>query len=160
GSTFGWGVVFSDGTQGRLREADRQSYDAITERFIHWDDIEIYYRGRVIRSSGHGFCGIARQELLNILTRRAEGLGVKIQFEHVLPDETSLNDADVVIAADGINSTVRRRHEDHFQPDIDMRACKYIWLGTHRPFDAFTFYFVESGNGWYQAHCYPFAAGW
>jgi anthraniloyl-CoA monooxygenase len=152
--------VFSDGTLGRLREADRPSYDAITERFIHWDDIEIYYRGRVIRSSGHGFCGIARQELLDILTRRAEGLGVKIQFEHELPDETSLNDADVVIAADGINSTVRRRHEHHFQPDIDMRACKYIWLGTHRPFDAFTFYFVESPNGWYQAHCYPFAQGW
>jgi anthraniloyl-CoA monooxygenase len=160
GSTFGWGVVFSDGTLGRLREADRPSYDAITERFVHWDDIEIFYRGRVIRSGGHGFSGIARLELLDILTRRAEELGVTVEFEHELPDETSLGAADVVIAADGINSTIRQRHADHFQPDIDLRACKYIWLGTHRPFDAFTFYFVESPNGWYQAHCYPFAAGW
>src|SRR5262249_33946680 len=109
GSTFGWGVVFSDGTLGRLREADRQSYDAITERLIHWDDIEIYSRGRANRSGAPAFGGIARQEPLDILPRRAEGLGVKIQFEHELPDETSLNDADVVIAADGINSTVRRR---------------------------------------------------
>lgn len=160
GSTFGWGVVFSDGTLGRLREADRVTYDEITERFVHWDDIEIYYRGRVIRSGGHGFCGIARQELLDILTRRAEGLGVRVEFEHDLPDESALAAADVIIAADGINSTVRRRHEEHFQPDVDLRACKYIWLGTHRPFDAFTFYFVESANGWYQAHCYPFAPGW
>ena len=160
GSTFGWGVVFSDGTLGRLREADHRSYDEITERFVHWDDIEIHYRNRVIRSSGHGFCGIARQDLLDILTRRAEGLGVSVQFERDLPDETALAEADLVIAADGINSTIRRRHADHFQPDIDLRACKYIWLGTHRPFDAFTFYFVESANGWYQAHCYPFAAGW
>jgi anthraniloyl-CoA monooxygenase len=160
GTTFGWGVVFSDGTLGRLRDADRQSYDAITERFVHWDDIEIHYRGRVIRSGGHGFCGIARQDLLDILTRRAEGLGVKVEFETDLPDETSLRDADLVIAADGINSVIRRKYADHFQPDIDVRACKYIWLGTHKPFDAFTFYFVESPSGWYQAHCYPFAKGW
>ena len=160
GSTFGWGVVFSDGTLGRLREADRTTYDEITERFMHWDDIETHYRGRVIRSGGHGFCGIARQDLLDILTRRAEALGVAIEFEHELSDETELAGADVIVAADGINSTVRRRYAEHFQPDIDMRACKYIWLGTHRPFDAFTFYFVESANGWYQAHCYPFAAGW
>jgi anthraniloyl-CoA monooxygenase len=130
-------VVFSDGTLGRLREADRTTYDEITERFMHWDDIETYYRGRVIRSGGHGFCGIARQDLLDILTRRAEALGVAIEFEHELSDETELAGADVIVAADGINSTVRRRYGEHFQPDIDMRACKYIWLGTHRPFDAF-----------------------
>ncbi|HEX6789884.1 MAG TPA: bifunctional salicylyl-CoA 5-hydroxylase/oxidoreductase [Candidatus Krumholzibacteria bacterium] len=160
GSTFGWGVVFSDGTLGRLRDADRVTYQQITDRFVHWDDIEIYYRGRVIRSGGHGFCGIARQALLDILTERAEGLGVSVEFERELSDERAFADADVVVAADGINSGVRRRFERHIEPDIDVRACKYIWLGTHRPFDAFTFYFVESNHGWYQAHCYPFADGW
>jgi anthraniloyl-CoA monooxygenase len=160
GSTFGWGVVFSDGTLGRLREADPLSYDRITERFVHWDDIEIHYRGRVIRSSGHGFCGIARQELLDILTGRAEELGVEIAFETEVPGDEAFPDADLVVAADGINSTIRRKYAEHVVPDIDLRACKYIWLGTHRPFDAFTFYFVESEHGWYQAHCYPFADGW
>jgi anthraniloyl-CoA monooxygenase len=160
GSTFGWGVVFSDGTLGRLRDADRVSYDRITERFVHWDDIEVHYRNRVIRSSGHGFCGIARQELLDILTQRALDLGVEVAFEHELADDKELAGMDLVVAADGINSLVRRRYADQFLPDIDMRACKYIWLGTRRPFDAFTFYFVESAHGWYQAHCYPFAPGW
>jgi anthraniloyl-CoA monooxygenase len=160
GSTFGWGVVFSDGTLGRLREADRVSYDRIVSRFFHWDDIEIHYRGRVIRSSGHGFCGVARQDLLDILTRRAEELGVDVSFEHELADESELRGVDLIVAADGINSAIRRKHAGHFVPDIDLRACKYIWLGTHRPFDAFTFYFVQSAHGWYQAHCYPFAEGW
>jgi anthraniloyl-CoA monooxygenase len=152
--------VFSDGTLGRLRDADRLSYDQIADRFVHWDDIDVYYRGRVIRSGGHGFCGIARQDLLDILTDRASSLGVQVEFEREAPDETAFAGADLVIAADGINSSVRHRYADHFQPDIDLRTCKYIWLGTHRPFDAFTFYFVESTHGWYQAHCYPFAAGW
>jgi anthraniloyl-CoA monooxygenase len=160
GSTFGWGVVFSDGTLGRLRDADPVSYDRIAEQFVHWDDIEIYYRGRVIRSGGHGFCGISRQELLDILTARAESLGVEVRFESDLPDEAALAGADLVVAADGINSTIRRKYAAHFEPDIDLRACTYIWLGTRRPFDAFTFYFVESAHGWYQAHCYPFGQGW
>ena len=160
GSTFGWGVVFSDGTLGRLRDADEPSYRQISERFVHWDDIEIYYRDRVIRSGGHGFCGIARQALLDILTNRAESLGVEVSFERELPDESAIADADLIVAADGLNSTIRRRYADHFQPDIDLRACKYIWLGTRRPFDAFTFYFEKTAHGWYQAHCYPFAPGW
>ncbi|HET6347501.1 MAG TPA: bifunctional salicylyl-CoA 5-hydroxylase/oxidoreductase [Candidatus Krumholzibacteria bacterium] len=160
GSTFGWGVVFSDGTLGRLRDADPVSYHEITAHFVHWDDIEVYYRDRVIRSGGHGFCGIARQQLLDILTDRALALGARIEFGREVPDETPFADADLIIAADGINSFIRRKYADHFQPDLDLRACKYIWLGTRRPFDAFTFYFVESEHGWYQAHCYPFAEGW
>jgi anthraniloyl-CoA monooxygenase len=159
GSTFGWGVVFSDGTLGRLREADPASYDRITERFVHWDDIEIFYRDRRIRSGGHGFCGIARQALLDILVDRAEGLGVEVEFERDLPDERAFEGAGLVVAADGANSTIRRRHEAHFQPDVDLRACKYVWLGTEKPFDAFTFYFEKTAHGWYQAHCYPFADG-
>jgi anthraniloyl-CoA monooxygenase len=159
GSTFGWGVVFSDGTLDRLREADAESYSRVTERFVHWDDIEIFYRDRRIRSGGHGFCGIARQALLDILVERAEALGAEVVFERDLPDETAFQDADLVVAADGVNSTIRRRYEADFQPDVDLRACRYVWLGTNKPFGAFTFYFERTEHGWYQAHCYPFAPG-
>jgi anthraniloyl-CoA monooxygenase len=159
GSTFGWGVVFSDGTLGRLREADASSYDAIADRFVHWDDIEIFYRDARIRSGGHGFCGIARQALLDILTDRALALGVEIAFGAEPADGQAPGSPDLVVAADGVNSAVRRRHEAVFQPDIDVRTCRYVWLGTTRPFDAFTFFFEQTPAGWYQAHCYPFAPG-
>jgi anthraniloyl-CoA monooxygenase len=160
GSTFGWGVVFSDGTLGRLRDADESTYRAITDRFVHWDDIDVYYRDRVIRSGGHGFCGIARQQLLDILTDRAEGLGVEIRFESEVPADGVVSGVDLVIAADGANSVIRREYAEHFKPDIDVRRCKYVWLGTRKPFDAFTFYFERTESGWYQAHCYPFGGGW
>jgi anthraniloyl-CoA monooxygenase len=160
GDTFGWGVVFSDGTLGGFREADPATYQQITRRFVHWDDIDVHYRGHVIRSGGHGFCGIARQALLDILTERALELGAEVRFG----DETDLESvragARLVVAADGLNSAVRAQYEEHFRPDIDMRRCRYVWLGTRKPFDAFTFYFEETANGWYQAHCYPFAEGW
>lgn len=160
GSTFGWGVVFSDGTLGRLHDADAITYRAITDRFVHWDDIDVYYRGRVIRSGGHGFCGIARQQLLDILTDRAETLGVDVRFETEVPVDGVVSGVDLVVAADGANSMIRNEYADHFRPDIDIRRCKYVWLGTRKPFDAFTFYFARTDAGWYQAHCYPFGGGW
>jgi anthraniloyl-CoA monooxygenase len=160
GSTFGWGVVFSDGTLGKLRDADAVTYAQITERFVHWDDIDVHYRGTVTRSGGHGFCGISRQALLDILCTRAEQLGVDVRFERELDAGYAFADADLVVAADGANSALRTRHADHFRPDIDVRRCRYVWLGTKKPFDAFTFYFEERPSGWYQAHCYPFGGGW
>lgn len=160
GSTFGWGVVFSDGTLDRLRAADPTTYQRIAERFVHWDDIDVYYRGAVIRSGGHGFCGIARQALLDILCARADELGVDLRFESEAADERAFAGSDLVVAADGANSAVRKRHADRFRPDIDVRRCRYVWLGTKKPFDAFTFYFEERPSGWYQAHCYPFGDGW
>lgn len=160
GSTFGWGVVFSDGTLGRLRDADPVTYSRIAEQFVHWDDIDVHYRGTVTRSGGHGFCGISRQALLDILCARAEELGVDLRFENDAPDERAFAGVDVVVAADGANSTVRKRHADRFRPDVDVRRCRYVWLGTKKRFDAFTFYFEERPNGWYQAHCYPFGGGW
>lgn len=160
GSTFGWGVVFSDGTLGRFRDADPETYRQITERFVHWDDIDVHYRGRVIRSGGHGFCGISRQALLDILTTRAEALGVDVQFGVEGSVERLMEESRLVVAADGVNSSVRAQYANHFRPDIDVRRCKYVWLGTRKPFDAFTFYFEETDAGWYQAHCYPFGDGW
>jgi anthraniloyl-CoA monooxygenase len=160
GSTFGWGVVFSDGTLDRLRAADPLTYQQIAECFVHWDDIDVYYRDTVMRSGGHGFCGIARQRLLDILAARAEDLGVDLRFESEAGDETAFAGAAVVVAADGANSATRKRLADRFRPDVDVRRCRYVWLGTKKPFDAFTFYFEERPSGWYQAHCYPFGDGW
>jgi anthraniloyl-CoA monooxygenase len=149
--TFGWGVVFSDQTLGNLRAADAPSADA----FNHWDDIEINFRGQQVRSSGHGFCGIGRKRLLNILQARCEELGVKLVFETQATDDTAY-EADLVIACDGANSAIRQKYAATYQPDIDMRDCRFVWLGTKKLFDAFTFAFEETEWGWFQAHAYRF----
>ncbi|HET7880164.1 MAG TPA: bifunctional salicylyl-CoA 5-hydroxylase/oxidoreductase [Acetobacteraceae bacterium] len=151
--TFGWGVVFSDETLRNLEGADPESKQEILDSFAHWDDIDIHFRGRVITSGGHGFCGIERRHLLNILQRRAAALGVELVFQREVDE---LPDADLVVAADGINSRIRTRHAAHFRPTIDIRKNKFVWLGTHRLFQAFTFIFVETEHGWFQAHAYRF----
>lgn len=161
--TFGWGVVFSDQTLGNFRGADPITFDRITASLAHWDDIDVHIRDRVITSSGHGFAGIARKKLLNILQTRCEELGVALRFEaEVGGDEGladhGLTDADLIVAADGVKSGLRTRHAAHFGPDLDVRTARYIWLGTTLPLDAFTFYFVENTQGVFQAHCYRFDA--
>ncbi|TDV34044.1 anthraniloyl-CoA monooxygenase [Paraburkholderia caballeronis] len=153
--TFGWGVVFSDQTLGNLRAADPKSAAQILDAFNHWDDIEIHFRGRTVRSSGHGFCGIGRKRLLNILQARCEELGVKLVFESQASDD-DVRDADLIIASDGLNSAIRQKYAATYQPDIDQRDCRFVWLGTHRLFDAFTFAFEETEWGWFQAHAYRF----
>ncbi len=164
--TFGWGVVFSDQTLDNLRRADRETHDEITRNFAHWDDIDIHFRGRTITSGGHGFSGIARRSLLRILQDRARALGVRVRFQTDVPDlaalaQHGLEDADVIVAADGVNSTVRRALAHRFRPTIDVRErARYIWLGTTLPFDAFTFIFVENENGVFQVHGYRFDEDW
>jgi anthraniloyl-CoA monooxygenase len=153
--TFGWGVVFSDATLGNLREADEPTATAILDAFAHWDDIEVHIDGQTIRSGGHGFCGIGRKRLLNILQARCEELGVKLVFETEVPDDTAI-DADLVIACDGINSRFREKYTSTYQPDIDVRRCRFVWLGTKKIFEAFTFAFERTEWGWFQAHCYRF----
>lgn len=160
-NTFGWGVVFSDETMENLRESDPETVDRITGAFAHWDDIDVVFKGRTITSSGHGFCGIGRQKLLDILQQRAGELGVRMVFEaEIEPEdiETRFADADLIVACDGINSKIRTRWADHFQPDIELRRNKFVWLGTKKLFDAFTFLFEETEHGWVQAHCYRFDA--
>lgn len=160
--TFGWGVVFSDATLDNLRQADPVSAEEISAAFNHWDDIEIHYRGRSVRSGGHGFIGIGRKKLLNILQARCEELGVKLVFETDVADDQALAEqyqADLVIASDGLNSRVRTRYADTFKPDIDTRQCRFVWLGTRKTFDAFTFAFVQTEHGWFQAHAYQFEPG-
>jgi anthraniloyl-CoA monooxygenase len=155
--TFGWGVVFSDQTMGNFRAADPESHGAILANFHHWDDIAIHFGGRKLVSGGHGFCGIGRKKLLQILQERAHELGVDQKFRHEIEDEAAFADADLIIAADGINSRTRTRHAEHFQPDIDRRKCRYIWLGTTQPFSAFTFAFERTEHGWFQIHAYQFS---
>ena len=154
--TFGWGVVFSDQTLGNLQAADPPTAAQILDAFNHWDDIEVNIRGRKIRSSGHGFCGIGRKRLLNILQRRCEELGVKLVFETDVQDDLAFPEADLIIASDGLNSRIRGKYADTFQPDIDLRRCRFVWLGTHKRFAAFTFAFEETEHGWFQAHAYQF----
>jgi anthraniloyl-CoA monooxygenase len=159
--TFGWGVVFSDQTLENFRAADEPTFHAITSNFAHWDDIDVFVRNRRITSGGHGFSGIARKKLLQILKERASELGVDLRFCSEVGDTSDLDsfglgDADLIVAADGVNSAIRRKHAAHFNPDLDERTARFVWLGTTFPFDAFTFYFVENEHGVFQAHCYRF----
>ncbi len=154
--TFGWGVVFSDQTLGNLQAADPQTAGEILGAFNHWDDIEVNIRGEKIRSGGHGFCGIGRKRLLNILQKRCEDLGVKLQFETDVQGDEQFPDADLIIASDGLNSRIRTKYQASYQPDIDLRECRFVWLGTHKKFEAFTFAFEETEHGWFQAHAYQF----
>jgi anthraniloyl-CoA monooxygenase len=154
--TFGWGVVFSDATLDNFARADPQTHAEILRNFHHWDDIDVFFKGTKITSTGHGFSGIGRRKLLNILQARAAELGVNQVFEREVTADTHFADADLIVAADGVNSTVRRQYAEHFQPDIDVRKCRYIWLGSHRKLDAFTFAFEETEWGWFQLHAYRF----
>ena len=157
--TFGFGVVFSDATLDNLREADAESYDEIRHGFHHWDDIDIHYGGQVLTSTGHGFCGVSRAQLLRILAKRAEGLGVKIRYGTEVEDVEPLLGADLVLAADGVNSRVRDVYREHFCPTIDERPNRFVWLGTSRPFPAFTFYFKENEHGLWRVHAYQYEPG-
>jgi anthraniloyl-CoA monooxygenase len=155
--TFGWGVVFSDQTLGNLMEADAPTAQAIEASFNHWDDIDVFYKGERVTSGGHGFCGIGRKHLLNILQHRCEELGVQLVFETEVADERQY-DADLIVASDGLNSRIRTRHADSFQPQIEQRHCRFVWLGTRKKFDAFTFAFKQTEHGWFQAHIYQYDA--
>jgi len=157
--TFGWGVVFSDQTLGNLAAADPPTASEIAGAFNRWDDIDVHFRGRTITSGGHGFCGIGRKRLLNILQRRCEALGVELVFETDVADDSALAEdfgADLVLASDGANSRIRASYAEHFGPDIDLRRCRYVWFGTRRRFDAFTFAFEHTPHGWFQAHAYRY----
>jgi anthraniloyl-CoA monooxygenase len=158
GDTFGWGVVFSDQTVDNLTANDPVSAAAIAGEFAHWDDIEVHVRGATIRSSGHGFIGIGRKRLLQILTDRARELGVELHFEHEFQGAEDFPGYDLIIAADGVNSRVREARADAFGVDIDVRRNKFTWLGATKAFEAFTFAFEQTEAGWIWAHAYRFDA--
>ncbi|MGQ0558584.1 MAG: bifunctional salicylyl-CoA 5-hydroxylase/oxidoreductase, partial [Sphingosinicella sp.] len=156
-STFGWGVVFSDQTVENLMANDPVSGATIRDEFAHWDDIDVHIHGQCLRSSGHGFIGIGRKRLLEILQGRARALGVKLHFEQEAdPDLAAWADYDLVIAADGANSRLRERYAGHFGVDVQVRRNKFFWFGTPKAFEAFTFAFEQLPEGWVWAHAYRF----
>ncbi len=156
--TFGFGVVFSDATLDVFKDADEPSYRAITRSFAYWDDIVIAAKGTEHRIGGNGFCGCSRRTLLLVLQDRARRLGVELEFRREAAPE-DFPDADLIIAADGINSPIRERHREHFRPEVDLRPNRFAWMGSTRPFDAFTFFFKERAEGLFIAHCYQYEPG-
>lgn len=154
--TFGWGVVFSDATMDSMQAWDAESAAEIQDAFNHWDDIEVLFKGTRQRTTGHGFVGIGRKKLLNILQRRCEALGVELIFETETESDLDFPDADLIIASDGFSSKIRNRYREVFEPDLLVRPNRYIWLGTSKLFDAFTFDFRKTEHGWFQAHIYKF----
>ncbi len=154
--TFGWGVVFSDATMDSMTAWDKETAAEIQDAFNHWDDIEVWFKGTRQRTTGHGFVGIGRKKLLNILQARCEELGVELMFERDVESDLEFPDADLIIASDGLNSKIRNRYPEVFQPDLITRPNRYIWLGTDKSYDAFTFDFRRTEHGWFQAHIYKF----
>ena len=159
--TFGFGVVFSDETLENVGEADLETNRAMAAAATHWEDIEIHYRGTVMRSTGHRFSGLERKTLLELLARRAQSLGVEVCWQQEIRDlsDCGLPAADLLVAADGAASLVRDRLSDQFQPQIDWRRNRFVWLGSTRPFPAFTFYFKPSPAGLWRTHAYQYAPG-
>lgn len=158
GDTFGFGVVFSDATMDNLRAADPETHRAITESFWHWDEIHTFVGAERLVSKGHGFAGMSRVKLLAILEARCRELGVRLSFEDEIPDPGTL-DADLVVGADGVASGMRRRFAETFEPDVDERPNRFVWLGTTFPFEAFTFYFKENEHGLFRVHAYRYEPG-
>ncbi|HXX77272.1 MAG TPA: FAD-dependent monooxygenase, partial [Ktedonobacteraceae bacterium] len=158
GVTYGWGVVFSDRTLASFQRADNKSYEQITNHFVIWDNIDILYRDQKLSCGGHVISSISRKSLLNILQNRCRELGVDLQFRREINNPSDLGDYDLLIAADGLNSIVRKKYESNFKPGIEYGKARYIWLGADKVLDAFTFIFRENEHGLFQVHSYPFNA--
>ena len=157
--TFGFGVVFSDATEQALAQADPEITAAMAASSHHWDSIEIHHAGHVLTSTGHAFSGLSRKTLLQLLERRCRALGVQVCFQREVTDPETLRSSDLVIASDGANSLVRERYRAHFGPETDVRPNKFVWLGTSKPFPAFTFYFKEDAHGLWRVHAYQYEPG-
>ncbi|WP_336658811.1 bifunctional salicylyl-CoA 5-hydroxylase/oxidoreductase [Leucobacter sp. USHLN153] len=157
--TFGFGVVFSDETLTGIENADPEFYEAMQQSFARWSDIDIHFKGEEIVVGGQGFAATSRKELLILLQRRAMELGATIHFQQEAPDVDELaRDYDLVIASDGINSRIRPHYAESFQPSLDPRKSKFIWLGLDRAIEAFTFHVKHTPWGIIQVHAYPYSA--
>jgi len=154
--TYGWGVVFSDRTLASFQRADNKTYEQITDHFVIWDNIDVYYRNQTISCGGHVISSISRKILLNILQNRCFELGIHLKFSCEINDLDELGDYDLLIAADGLNSIVRKQYESIFKPSLEYGKARYIWLGANKVLDAFTFIFRENEHGLFQVHSYPF----
>ena len=154
--TFGFGVVFSDATMAGIADADSEAFAAIAKHLVHWDGIAVHYSGEVIRSSGHGFSGMSRHALLRVLQEQARAAGVRLEFEHEINTLAEIPPSDLIVGADGVNSTVRRLMADRLRVDTDIRPNRFVWLGTTKPFPDFTFYFRNTEHGLWRVHAYQY----
>jgi anthraniloyl-CoA monooxygenase len=154
--TFGFGVVFSDETLDNLQRSDPESYDALTREFAYWEEIDFHFHGRVVRSGGHGFCGTERKAFLDILQQRCRALGVRLHFQTEVTNLEQFADADLIVAADGINSIVREQYKQHFQPTLEYRSNHFIWLGSTAPSPAFNFHFATDEHGIWDLCTYQY----
>ena len=155
--TFGFGVVFSDETLDNFLSHDPETYEKITREFAYWDEIDFNFKGRTIRTKGHGFCGCGRRELLLILQDRCKELGIDIRFKTEIKDLDMFADSDLIVGADGINSIVRQQYENKFRPRFEWRRNKFLWLGSTKPHKAFTFDFAENEAGIWVLGAYQFS---
>lgn len=157
--TFGFGVVFSDQTLGFLDQYDNPSYESIRRSFAYWDDVDIHYKGQVLRCGGNGFCGCSRLQLLQLLHARAESLGVVLHFEHEVSDEHEFADSDLIVAADGLASVIRDKHAASFGTEIEIRRNYFCWLGSTRELDSFKYFFRQTEHGIVVMHAYQYERG-
>src|SRR5688572_18679342 len=155
--TFGFGVVFSDATMAGIANADSEAYAALARHLVHWDDIAIHYDGEIITSTGHGFSGMSRHTLLKALQEQARAAGVTLEFQREVRSLDEFGDADIIVGADGVNSTIRKLVDAQVRTTVDVRPNRFVWLGTTKPFPEFTFYFRHNEHGLWRVHAYQYA---
>ena len=157
--SFGFGVVFSDETLSEFLKRDMQSYDLIRSNFAYWDDIIIARDGQSVNIAGNGFCGCSRKKLLQLLHQRCQEEGVKLYFEQNVDDLSQFSNSDIVVACDGIGSQIRTQFQDQFGTKIALKQNRFVWCGSTKPLDAFTYFFRNTEHGLIVAHSYQYEPG-
>lgn len=156
---FGFGVVFSDETLSEFLSRDPKSYELIRSKFAYWDGLDVARDGEIVRITGNGFCGCSRKTLLQLLQQRCREEGVNLHFEADVNDLSQFGDSDYIVSADGINSQVRERFSNEFGTKVELQKNKFVWLGSTKPLDAFTYFFRSTVYGSFVAHTYQYEQG-
>ena len=157
--SFGFGVVFSDETLGEFLKRDMKSYELIRSKFAYWDDIIIARDGESVNIAGNGFCGCSRKTLLQLLQQRCLEEGVNLHFEQNVDDLSQFADSDIILATDGIGSAIRTQYQKEFGTKIELKKNRFVWLGSTKPLDAFTYFFRSTPHGTIVAHSYQYEEG-
>lgn len=157
--SFGFGVVFSDETLSEFLMRDPKSYDLIRSKFAYWDALDVARDGEIVRISGNGFCGCSRKTLLQLLQQRCTEEGINFHFEHNVDDLSQFKNSDVIVACDGIGSQIRTQFATDFGTKIDLKKNRFVWMGSTKPLDAFTYFFRNTPYGMIVAHAYQYEKG-
>lgn len=157
--SFGFGVVFSDETLGEFLTRDTESYELIRSKFAYWDDIVVARDGEQVSVAGNGFCGCSRKTLLQLLHQRCKEEGVNLHFEANITNLNQFKDSDIIVACDGIGSSIRTQFESDFETKVELKKNKFVWMGSTKPLDAFTYFFRSTPKGAFVAHTYQYEEG-